>query len=446
MSLPFLSAADLLPHFHACGAVSTDTRQLPPGVMFVALRGPRFDGNQYAAQALAGGAARAVVDDPSCIPAGGDPRYLLVKNGLRALQQLATLRRRELRIPILGLTGSNGKTTTKELIQAVLSTQFRVHATRGNLNNHIGVPLTLLAIPDEAEIAVIEMGANQPGDIQELAEIAEPTHGLITNVGYAHIERLGSLDGVQQTKGALFDFVRAREGFLFVNAADPRVVAVAHAYHKQRDYGTPAAEFSLSIQENRLDGMTLLASSVNWAAPLTVTTSLSGPHNAHNILAALVVGHHYGITHAHLAQGIASYHAENNRSQLLHRGDLTVWLDAYNANPSSMRATIEHVFSVQSGRVALILGDMYEVGEDSPAIHRELGRFLNPYHPALTIGIGPQMKHLIDSLTGPSYWYPDAAAAQADLPGLLQGVDTLLIKGSRAMALEQVLAFLPEAG
>lgn len=436
------SAAELLPHFHRCGAVSTDTRSLPPGTMFVALKGPRFDGNQYAAQALRAGAACVVVDDPAVVPPGDD-RYLLVDNSLRALQQLATLRRREFAIPVFGLTGSNGKTTTKELIHAVLATEKQVHATRGNLNNHIGVPLTLLAMPTDTEIAVVEMGANHPGDIQELAEIAEPTHGLITNVGYAHIENLGSLDGVQRTKGALFDFVRTHAGQLFVNAADHRVVAAAKDATQQLTYGTPEADFWLEMAQNRLDGMRLLVHSRHWAQPLTVETSLSGPHNAHNILAAIVAGYAFGIDPTHIQQGIAGYRSANNRSQLLRRGNLTIWLDAYNANPSSMRATVEHVFSVDSGRVALILGDMYEVGDNSPTIHADLGRLIAQHQPSLTIGVGPQMRHLVQAISGPTQWYPDAAASQADLPALLQGIDTLVIKGSRAMALEQVLDYLP---
>jgi len=443
MSTTPLSAADLLPTFHRCGAVSTDTRSLPAGAMFVALKGPRFDGNQYAAQALTQGAACAVVDDPAVMPEG-DARFLLVENGLRALQQLSTLRRREFSVPFFGLTGSNGKTTTKELIHAVLATEKRVHATKGNFNNHIGVPLTLLAMPADAELAVVEMGANHPGDIQELAEIAEPTHGLITNVGYAHIENLGSLEGVQRTKGALFDFVREHGGQLFVNAADHRVLAAAKDAARQLTYGHPEADFWLEIAHNRLDGMRLLVHSRHWEQPLLVETSLSGPHNAHNILAAITVGHHFGVAPENLQRGIASYRSQNNRSQLLRRGSLTVWLDAYNANPSSMRATVEHVFSVQSGRVALILGDMYEVGENSPAIHAELGRFIAQHRPSLTIGVGPQMKHLIEAISGPTRWYPDAAASAADLPKLMLGIDTLVIKGSRAMALEQVLDYLPE--
>jgi UDP-N-acetylmuramoyl-tripeptide--D-alanyl-D-alanine ligase len=442
MPSPTLSAADLLPHFHRCKVVSTDTRSLPKGAMFVALKGPRFDGNQYAAQALETGAACAVVDDPTVI-LEDDDRYLLVEDGLRALQQLSTLRRREFTVPFFGLTGSNGKTTTKELLHAVLATEKRVHATRGNLNNHIGVPLTLLAMPEDAEIAVVEMGANHPGDIQELAEIAEPTHGLITNVGYAHIENLGSLEGVQRTKGALFDFVREHGEQLFVNAADHRVVAAAQGAPQQLSYGSPEADFWLEIEQNRLDGMRLRVHSRPWDQPLFLETSLSGPHNAHNILAAVVVGHAFGIAPENLQRGIASYRSANNRSQLLRRGPLTIWLDAYNANPSSMRATVEHVFSVDTGRVALILGDMYEVGENSPVIHAELGRFIAQHQPSLTIGVGPQMKHLIEATTGPSQWYPNAAASQRELPQLLQDIDTLVIKGSRAMALEQVLDYLP---
>jgi UDP-N-acetylmuramoyl-tripeptide--D-alanyl-D-alanine ligase len=441
--MAFYTSETLLPYFDQCGQVSTDTRALPAGALFVALRGPNFNGNAYAAQALEAGAAYVVVDDPAYHPPG-DERYLRVADGLQALQGLATAHRRRFDIPFLGLTGSNGKTTTKELIHAVLQTEQKVHATKGNLNNHIGVPLTLLAIPADAEIAIVEMGANQPGDIQELAEIAEPTHGLITNVGYAHIENLGSLEGVQRTKGALFDFVAGHGGPLFVNQADHRVVAAAREAQPRITYGTPESDFWAEIDAIELDGMRLRVYSRHWEGGQPFESSLSGEHNAMNIVAAIAVGHHFGLPLDHIRKGLAAYRSSNNRSQLLRRGGFTLWMDAYNANPSSMRAAIAHVFAVQPDKVALILGDMYEVGDDSPAIHAELGRFINQHRPVVTIGVGPQMKHLVEAIEAEAHWFASIEDIQSQLPTLLRGVEVILLKGSRAMALEKLVDCLPE--
>lgn len=432
----------LLDHYHQHPAVCTDTRQVQPGDMFFALRGARFDGNAYAAQALAQGASLAVIDDPQ-VAVAGDARYVLVPDGLRALQQLATARRRTLAIPLLGITGSNGKTTTKELIASVLGTERRVFATQGNFNNHIGVPLTLLAIPPDTEIAIVEMGANQPGDIAELAHIAEPTHGLITNVGYAHMERLGSLEGVRQTKGALFDYVRAAGGHLFVYGADERVLRTAGDYPHQTRYGRAEDDFACHLQAHRLDGLDLTVTHAGWPGPERFISQLTGDYNAHNILAAIAVGSHMGISLAGIRRGIFQYVAQNNRSQLVQQGPYTIWLDAYNANPSSMQASIRHIFGLGAPQVALILGDMLELGTDGPAHHRALGEFINTLGPAVVIGIGPLMQHLVAAVKSPAYW---AATTEEAAPqvGLWVGeARTLLLKGSRGMALERLLAHLP---
>lgn len=435
----------LLAYYDRCGqTVSTDTRALPQGALFFALRGPNFNGNAYAARALEAGAKYVVVDDPAYIPEEDD-RYLPVANTLQALQHLSTLHRRRFTFPVFGLTGSNGKTTTKELIYSVLQTRKRTHATKGNLNNQIGVPLTLLSIPADTEIAIVEMGANHPGDIQELAEIGEPSHGLITNVGAAHLENLGDLDGVQRTKGALFDFVAAHGGTLFVNLGDHRVAAAAKDAQPRVTYGTPEADFWLAIERNRLDGMDLLIYSRHWEGGQVFQSSLSGPHNAQNILAAVAVGHHFGLPLDDLKAGIAAYRSANNRSQLLRRGRYTLWLDAYNANPTSMQAAISHVFQAEAGRVGLLLGDMYEVGGDSAEVHVGLGRFiLAQDQPCVVIGIGPQMKHLVEVLPEGGHWFERIEDLEGQLPTLLREVDTLMVKGSRAMALEKVLDYLPE--
>lgn len=437
------SLSFLLDHYQRHPAVCTDTRQIKPGDMFFALRGERFDGNAYAAQALAQGASLAVVDDPAVVPAG-DARYHLVPDVLRSLQQLATAWRRTWTFPVLGITGSNGKTTTKELIASVLGTERRVFATRGNYNNHIGVPLTLLAIPADTEIAIVEMGANQPGDIAELADIAEPTHGLITNVGYAHIERLGSLEGVRQTKGALFDFVRHAGGHLFVNAADERVLRTAGDYPHQTRFGRVGDDFAYQLDAHRLDGLQLTVHHAGWSQPEAFSSQLTGDYNAANILAAIAVGVHMGISLAGIKRGIFQYVAQNNRSQLVQRGPYTIWLDAYNANPSSMRASIQHIFGLGQGKVALILGDMLELGADGPRHHEEMGQFINTLGPTAVIGIGPLMQHLVSAVQAPAYWAASTEEAMPHLSSWLGEADTLLLKGSRGMALERLLDHLPQ--
>ncbi|RMG57461.1 MAG: UDP-N-acetylmuramoyl-tripeptide--D-alanyl-D-alanine ligase [Bacteroidetes bacterium] len=436
------SVAFLLDHFRKHPSVSTDTRSIAPGDIFFALRGDRFDGNVYAAKALEQGASLAVVDDPGVV-AAGDVRYLLVPDALRCLQQFATARRRQWTFPVLGITGSNGKTTTKELIASVLGTERRVFATRGNYNNHIGVPLTLLAVPDDTEIAIVEMGANQPGDIAELAAIAEPTHGLITNVGYAHIERLGSLEGVRQTKGALFDFVRAAGGHLFVNAADARVLRTAGEYPHQTRFGRPEDDFWFELNAHRLDGLQLTVHAQAWTQAEVFHSQLTGDYNAQNILSAIAVGVHMGISLEGIRRGIFQYVSDNNRSQLVQRGRYTIWLDAYNANPSSMRASIRHIFRLGRERVALILGDMLELGEDGPTHHHDMGTYINGLGPEVVIGIGPLMKHLVDAIEGPAYWAPDVETAAQNIGDWLGEADTLLLKGSRGMALERLLDHLP---
>ena len=433
-----MTTKDLIDLFHRCHSVSTDTRKVQAGDLFFALQGERFDGNKFAAQALEKGARAVVIDNPKYL-VDGDERYILVPNSLRSLQDLSRARRREFAIPFLGITGSNGKTTTKELIYSVLHTEKKVFATQGNYNNHIGVPLTLLALPDDLDIAVIEMGANQPGDIAELAEIAEPTHGLITNVGRAHLERLGSLDGVRQTKGALFDFVMAHEGHIFLNFADEHVSRAGQGATSVTSYGTREADWFLELKKNALDGMEIEIHARHWGQPLTVHSQISGPYNATNILVAAMVGDYFGVSQAGIQQGIASYSPSNNRSQVVRKGDLLVWLDAYNANPSSMRAAINHVFATQPEKVVLVLGDMLEMGEEEWQIHAELGQFINQFRPWLTIGIGPRMKAMCEALPQPTRWFEKTDEAASKIADLVQGAKILLIKGSRGMALERLL-------
>ncbi|MEL7529664.1 MAG: UDP-N-acetylmuramoyl-tripeptide--D-alanyl-D-alanine ligase [Bacteroidota bacterium] len=432
-----MTTKGLLDLFLRYQSVSTDTRKVKKGDMFFALKGDRFNGNLFAAQALEAGASHAIVDEAAvCVE--GDARYLLVDNVLLALQDLARAYRRTLDIPFLGITGSNGKTTTKELVYEVLSMHKNTFATKGNFNNHIGVPLTLLSIPAETEIAIIEMGANQAGDIKELAEIAEPTHGLITNIGQAHLERFGSLDGVQKTKGELFDFLRASGGVLFVNLADERVVKAAAYEDTDISFGTAEADHQIELLDHHLEGMSLRYTKAG-AEPLSLDTQLSGGYNAMNILVAAMLGDYFGVPRSGIQKGIYGYQATNNRSEIVKKGDKTILLDAYNANPSSMRAAIQNIFSYPDKSVLLILGDMLEMGEEEAEIHAELGRFVNQFEPKHTIGVGPRMQSLVQELAGAASWYVDTKSAQEGVQTHSNEVDMILIKGSRGMALENLL-------
>ncbi len=432
-----MTTEGLLDLFLRHRSVSTDTRKVKEGDMFFALKGERFNGNLFAAKALDAGANYAIVDEAEvCVE--GDERYLLVENVLLALQNLARAYRRTFSIPFLGITGSNGKTTTKELVFEVLNTQKNTFATKGNFNNHIGVPLTLLSIPKETEIAIIEMGANQPGDIKELAEIAEPTHGLITNIGQAHLERFGSLDGVQKTKGELFDFLRASGGVLFVNLADERVVKAAAYQNSDISFGTAEADHQIELLSHHLDGMRLRYTKTGME-PLSLDTQLSGEYNAMNILVAAMLGDYFGVPRSEIQRGVYGYKATNNRSEIVKKGAKTILLDAYNANPSSMRAAIQNIFSYPDKNVLLILGDMLEMGEEEAEIHAELGRFINQFVPKHTISVGHRMKALAEVLEGENSWYENTENAQKGVLEQSKEADMILIKGSRGMALENLL-------
>ncbi len=428
----------LLEKFHQCRIVTTDSRNVLPGALFFALKGERFNGNTFAKGALEVGAGYAIVDDTEYYDSSDD-RLILVENALKTLQDLARAYRDTFDIPVLGITGSNGKTTTKELITAVLRTEKNIHATSGNYNNHIGVPLTLLQIPDNTEIAVIEMGANQPGDIAELCEIAQPTLGLITNIGKAHLEKLKSLEGVMETKGALYEAVDRKQGNIFVNMSDHRVRELAKGKSWALTYGDLSANVYGKILNQTLSGMNLEISHTQWKVPIQMNTHLSGIYNLHNIEAAVAVGAYFGISSSHIVSGIESYIPQNNRSQVLTWKGITFWMDAYNANPSSMKAAIDHVFSIPQRKVALILGDMLEVGENEEQEHQKIGEHISSYHPIITIGIGPLMKHMIHHCSGNCKWFPDIETGKDEILQDLTLADLVLLKGSRGMKLELLI-------
>jgi UDP-N-acetylmuramoyl-tripeptide--D-alanyl-D-alanine ligase len=421
-------------------AVSTDTRKIQPGDLFFALRGDNFNGNLFAAQALAAGAAFAIIDDPAFAVAG-DHRYIVVPDTLVALQQLGRQFRAQHDIPYIGITGSNGKTTTKELVHAVLSSERRAYATAGNLNNHIGVPLTLLAMPADTEIAIIEMGANKPRDIEELVNIALPTHGIITNVGHAHLEGMGGIEGVQRTKGEMFDFIRAHNGFAFVNENDARVAQEAHGIALQVGYGSPTSAYHIRHIDESHDGQRITIQARGQV--LEVQTQLLGRHNAENALLAVAVGQHFGISDAGIQRALAGYVPKMNRSQLHREGDRTFLLDAYNANPSSMEATIRSIAQQKHQSVALILGDMFELGPTADALHAGIWHLARTAMPeALIIGIGPifdRQRPLGDARTQS---YSSVQNAVSHIHEDVAGCNFILLKGSRGMALERLLPSL----
>ncbi|MFC3200118.1 UDP-N-acetylmuramoyl-tripeptide--D-alanyl-D-alanine ligase [Parapedobacter deserti] len=363
----------IYPYFLKHPAISTDSRNIQPGSIFFALKGGNFNGNAFAADALERGAAYAVIDEPQYQQ---DERFLLVANVLTALQHLARHHRAQLQIPIIGITGTNGKTTTKELIHAVLSQNFNTYATKGNLNNHIGVPVTILSITPETEIAVVEMGANHLGEIAFLCSIAQPTHGLITNVGKAHLEGFGSFEGVKRTKGELYDHLAERNGTLFLQHDNPflREMAASRNIQHVVNYG-----FS---SENDVYGELISAGAlleVEWstksdAARHRVATHLTGAYNTENILAAICIGLYFDMSPADINRGVSAYIPTNNRSQLTKTANNTVICDYYNANASSMAAALSNMQALDAVKKVVILGDMFELGDESYTEHGRVVR------------------------------------------------------------------------
>lgn len=420
-------------------AVCTDTRQLSPGCLFFALKGDNFDGNQFALKALEGGAAYAVVDDPALET---DERCLLVENVLETMQKLATLHRRQFDIPVIGIGGSNGKTTTKELVSAVLGSHYPCHATKGNLNNHIGVPLTLLAMPPETEVAVIEMGTNQPGDIDLLCQITQPTHGLLTNIGKEHLEGFGNLNGVKKAEAELYRYLERQHGCVFVNSAEKYLPAMAKRNHRKIIY---AASDTLNAQDSLIDIRLVSANPFVRVAflsesnePVEVQSQLVGRHNFHNIMTAVALGVYFKVPAVKIKAALEAYLPANNRSQLLQRGSNTILLDAYNANPSSMHAALETLQAVQAERKIAILGDMLELGEASFREHEQILRFAARCHFDQVVVVGPEFGRC-EPWRVRAMHFPDTAAARIWFKEQAFENAFILVKASRGIRLEGVL-------
>ena len=438
--------------FKECGVVTTDTRTLKGGEMFFALKGENFDGNEYALKALELGARYAVVNKSAAVAASDDPRLVKVDDTLKTLQELARWHRSMTIVDgkpltVIALTGTNGKTTTKELIREVLSVKYRVTATEGNLNNSIGVPLTLLRINSETQLAVVEMGASHPGDIKELVEIALPNYGLITNVGKAHLLGFGSFEGVKKTKGELYDYLRRTADKVFINVDNPHLCQMASERNLQSD---PERPYSLLLPYG-LDyqgGVVLFSDEKHpflriLCGGVLINTNLVGSYNADNVMAAIAVGVHFGVSFEDAVKAIEAYVPSNNRSQMTKTENNTLIVDAYNANPTSMAAALENFSNVSAKCRIAMLGDMLELGEDSAAEHKAVVESALSRTFCKVFFVGKEFGAVSSVADGSSAMFFNTSDELAEYLRANPVKDaTVLIKGSRGTRMEKVIPVL----
>ena len=435
--LQMANTEQLYQHYLKHSVICTDTRTIIPGCLFFALKGENFDANTFAAQAIAQGAAFAIVDNKQY---ANNAHCILVPDVLVTLQELAKHHRKQLNIPVIGLTGSNGKTTTKELIRAVLAERFQTFATKGNLNNHIGVPLSILALQGDVAIAVIEMGANHQKEIEFLCEIAQPTHGLITNIGMAHLDGFGGFEGVKKGKAELYAYLKMNHGFAFINRNNPYLLEMSAAagLNKVVYYGTE--------KENTVSGKLQHSDpfiEFQWSAnehTYHATANLTGTYNFENILASICIGHFFGLTPEEINNGLANYFPNNNRSQLTKTADNRVICDFYNANPSSMSAALNNLKTLSSVHKTAIMGDMFELGAEAPRQHENIIKLALANNIERVIFIGKNFYAFKDQFEGLFFNAPNDAAAYLKENPIKNSL--VLLKGSRGMALEQLLPFL----
>ena len=428
-----MNIASLYEKFKDSTGVCTDTRKIEDGNLFFALKGPNFNANKLAEQALELGASFAVIDDAAY---GNDPRCILVDDGLEALQALANYHRKQLKIPVIGITGSNGKTTTKELTRNVLATGYKVSATIGNLNNHIGVPLTLLSIGPDIEIAIVEMGANHVGEIAALCKIAEPTHGLITNIGKAHLEGFGGFEGVIRGKTEMYHWLIENGGTIFVNSQNEILSNIAERRIEAPVYYPAKGDYlELSLIEAKPNIV------FEDAEGERTTTTLSGAYNFENIATALCVGKYFKVDMAKAKNAVATYTPDNNRSQILEKGSNTIIMDAYNANPTSMKAALENLNLLSANHKMAILGDMLELGETSEAEHFAIGALSSELGIDEVIFCGPHMKAAKEANPKALYFETKTDLNNHLSANTIEG-RTILLKGSRGMGLESLLDFI----
>lgn len=429
-----MQIAELYNIFKQHPVVCTDTRKIVADSLFFALKGETFDANNFASEAISQGAAYAVVDKHD-LP--DNPKFIKVEGVLQTLQQLANYHRKTLNISVIGLTGTNGKTTTKELINAVLSQKFKTAATAGNLNNHIGVPLTLLSIPSATDVAIVEMGANHQQEIAQLCKIADPDFGLITNVGKAHLEGFGGFEGVKKGKGELYEYLEAKHGIVFVNNDNFNLMEMSakKVFKEVIYYGTDESGYiSGKLTENN----PYLA--IKWQdakGKYDVQSQLTGIYNFENILAAVAVGKRFGLTADEINAGIEGYQPKNNRSQIIETEKNTVIGDFYNANPSSMLVAIENIARLKADKKIVILGDMFELGEESVQEHLQIINTALSYPFNEVIFVGKAFSQLKNNQK--ASFYDSAEDLKVAIKTTPIENALVLLKGSRGMKLEQVL-------
>ncbi|MFV7235064.1 UDP-N-acetylmuramoyl-tripeptide--D-alanyl-D-alanine ligase [Flavobacterium sp. ZB4R12] len=418
--------------FLKCKSVSIDTRKIEPNSLFVAIKGERFDANTFAKEALEKGASYVIIDNSGYFI---DQRTILVEDSLVALQELAKFHRAYLKLPIIALTGSNGKTTTKELINVVLSKKYNTKATIGNLNNHIGVPLTLLSFNSETEIGIVEMGANHKKEIQFLCELAKPDYGYITNFGKAHLEGFGGVAGVIEGKSEMYHYLLENDKLAFINLEDPIQVEKAKIL-KSFSFGINKENANVNITAVKANPFV----EINYSNG-TIASHLIGLYNANNINAALAIGKYFEVEDNAIKEALESYIPENNRSQLLSKGTNQIILDAYNANPSSMTVAIANFIQLDSPNKIMILGDMFELGQESQQEHKAIVTMLLMEEKVTCNFIGTAFyANRVDKDN--FYFYDTFEAFASRLKETKIENSTVLIKGSRGMALERTLDFL----
>lgn len=423
--LMIMQIAEIHTIFLRSAGICTDTRTLTEGCVYVALKGDNFDGNKFAKYALEHGAIYAISDS---IENNTLPNCIVTKDSLTTLQQLAQFHRSYLGIPIIGITGTNGKTTTKELINAVLSEKFKITATKGNLNNHIGVPLTLLSMDKTTDIGIVEMGANHLGEIEQLCEICQPNYGIITNIGRAHLEGFLTYDNIIVTKNALYQYIKKNGGKVFVNADDSLLMQLSLGIER-KTFGTEKADFIYKAQSN---GFTV---GIEMPDKQKISSKLFGDYNATNIASASCIGIEFGLSSATIKLGLEKYSPSNNRSQTIETEKNTLLLDAYNANPSSMEAAICNFAKMDVSNKVLVLGAMFELGNDASDEHKRITELAESFQFKRLFFIGNWFKE-----------GNNCFESTADFVAFLQKSPIedahVLIKGSRSMKLESIISFL----
>ena len=424
-----MTIQELYQIFEQHPTVQTDTRKLQQGDIFFALKGPNFNGNLFALKALQSGASYVVIDEEIN---SNDERLIKVEDVLDTLQQLAKYHRQQFAIPFIAITGSNGKTTTKELVSAVLAAHYTTYTTHGNLNNHIGVPLTLLSIKKDAEIVVIEMGANHQKEIEGYCSYTLPTHGIITNCGKAHLEGFGGLDGVKKGKGELFDFIRLNNGAAFIYNDYDYLKEMSNGIREIYSYGTVDANIMGIVQQSEPFLAIEMKKGVSFS---TIHTQLVGAYNLPNVLCAVAVGKFFNVPEEKLKQAIEAYTPSNSRSQMVEKGSNKIVLDAYNANPTSMKAAIENFAAFPSDQKVLMIGGMMELGESSITEHQNIIGLISQYKWKDVVLVGGDFNKVTHSYTyfnqstEAREWYKQQQFAHA----------YVLIKGSRSMQMEKIL-------